>query len=411
MNSRSFGLFSMLFLLLPISTTSANNPNGHGYFPTAGHYSVGARQAPVYFPPVNAYQMRWRPTHSQLRSAAIQPMARMPDQRSQGFRFRPWQQNYRYRPRFPQYQANNYQANYQPLGYRWRPIAPRQYDYRWNNQAIHHPRSGYPAYTPQYPQVAPRLVQRRAMPFSDPYRNGYRPHRPWDMSSGQLMGRVYRSTDIRIPNHYTFRPILSGRQAYERAQAIDTRQRGLRNHPYGSQQNIPGGYNFRPVSVAKKIKHVETVSNEYVQNPFRQSAGVDRHRKMREQLTNPYFANLARTANRPGFVYPDPQRHRRMPVPDARFLYSAGIQDRPHRAAHWSGVTERPRIISNASMNFAENRYHASVAQLSDNSNSYDGRPDAEGSWYDYGKTNELPRVSQFGALDYPLMESDSTSF
>ena len=409
MNSRRFWLFFMLLMmLLPLSRLNAASVYGYGYLPISGQYPGGSYQPLVYPRPVNAHDVRWRPMPPLDRPVATRPMPPVSYTRHQGYQFRPWRRDSRYQPRFPQHRAN-----YQALQYRWRPLIPPHQpgsDYRRNVAGIYQYPAGRYTFVQNTPAFMPGFGQRRVMPPIQFYRNGLRSHQTGNRNAADLTGRVYRSTEITIPNHYVFRPISPKRYEDKRARFADTMQRGFDNHQYRTQNKSVASYNFRPVSVTQQPSHSGSVAAEMVRNTPWRSVTTGRFREVRERLMNPFLVATPDYSRRPVFDSTYPQQYRQMP--SANFRYPMSMQGRPRMVSNLSeGYLPYPGPY-HGYMDYSANRSQMGIqAPSREHANSYDGQPDSEGSWYNAGKSSGWPMVSQTAETVFPLLESDGTSF
>lgn len=350
---------------------------------------------------IDNYRVRWRPTRNQGWRAGNRPVSRT---RYQGYRFRPWQQNYRYRPNFPQHQGN-YQAHH----YRWRPLAPLQPGYRWNTSGMPAYQAGnYPS-VQGYPVFTPRFGERGMMPTALFQREGYAAYPPGQWNKSKPATRVYRSSDITIPNHYVFRPLSPNRQVHKRVRFVDNIQRGLTNRSHAGHNNMADRYRFRPVQMARQTHPAQSDRIASLRYGAWRSTATDRSRMNGRQTFNPFFAATPVDSYRARQGY----RFRQQPrFPAARFLYPSHAEYGPAMASYRPVHNGLPAFPYRVDPYYPGRRMQPeNHAQKAGYSNSYDGQPDSVGSWYKSGNSSEWPMVSQSRQTEYPLMEYDRASF
>lgn len=408
----------MMITFLPLSSANANPFYNPGNYSMAGQYP-GVSHQWVVSPQVIQNTWKWRPPQHHVRQAGTMPVSH---NQFRGYQFRPWHQNHRYRPKFPQRYAD-----YQAFQYRWRPVIPQQVNYRWNAPGKPDSRlwfqPGRFASEQSFSGALPWGVEPAAMPLVGSYGTGFISYQLGQRRLGNSARGVYRPTNIKIPNHYVYRPLSPRAKAHGSGQFAESPQQKVANRYYAGPSKMPDKLNFRPLAAARQMntaqilpkyrsehrtKHFFSKSNVPAV-PLR-SPGVGGTTLAGTLAFRPFYSARPEYSYRPASGYTYQQQYSCMPP--ARFLYPSYKAKQPPMIAYGPGIDVPPAAPYTGYLNYPGRRYQQQIhASWDGYSNSYDGVPDSEGSWYNSGESSDWPVVSWADQGEYPLMGLEGSRF
>ena len=320
-----------------------------------------------------------------------------------GYKFRPWQQSPRYRPNF-----NQQKVSRQAMNYRWRPFDSTQQRPAWRNPRNSQNRNPYypgrqthPAYLPPY---AERLAVRQATPYWQGYRSNPSLNRKHDIGNPS----VYRSTAIKIPNHYVFRPINPNRALAQRHRYTDKMHSGVSESSSVGNIEAVERYRFRPITQARQTQLARSGSAPRAVWRPAETAHTE--------LSGRRYYSPSRADLRQGGEHTGPRYAFRQPrhFTTVRFRNPsvAGYQN-ARGFERFNNHRNTPHAYRNQPLyplSRAQQRYPVQAPQRA--FNSYDGVPDSVGAWYVSESLGEWPMVSHSPNMEYyPSLDFDGVIY
>ena len=393
--------FAMVISLFNVTAADAEPVYGYRYLPAAEQYPESFGGYSTYYRQPGYFATSRRPTSYTGEPPGYHPVT---NSRYQGYRFRPWQQNNRYRPAYPQRRVNH-------KAYQWRPMLPQRPEYRW-----------YPASMPQY-QVGNYPVPwgyPRSMPrfnsgevghgYTFPPREAYTAQHPRYRLQDKSQKTVYRPVDIKIPNYYVFRPL----EPKHRIRAIEHPRYAMQQRPAQSkpmaQDNYTGYRDFKPAAIPRGTEPETGIPTYSHWNGGWTAAGFD------SRFWGWRRIGPADTAILPSASFEAPVINNRSGkrISAARFTYPGEPGRPPAMMAYRSSIHPGylvPAVSQEPPQ--SDNRYQRNWSghTAKEIVNSYDGLPDTVGSWYKPDKRSDWFQLSQTDQVEYSMVEYDGADF
>ncbi len=409
-NGFRFFFVLQIIYVLPLTSVTASGFYAPGYYPAADQFHRDYSRATQFVRP------GFRPGGNRGYAEFGQWRTNYPPvvpSRYQGYQFRPFQPNYRYRPAFTLPSANHRVASY-----RWRPVNNQRQVAQWQNNYRRSPvepvwgravsyRSA-PYLTGKTWGIKPGYRQRNAE-----YGRGYRFRPTAEVSPEYVARHIPRAMNISIPDYYVYRPIKpKPRQALVRnaidlkARGIDSNRASLKNVSEATHSRFPD----KSINRASGDWHKVSAGWSRPGFPISHTSSPRRWRYVTDRVVMPaplFSGNYLYVRSEYAFRHSVPR------IPVGRFGYRPRTDNPPAFVAGYTpnrgspGYLQQPATLPHGGFHSPQDVY----VHTESRTNWYDGQADKEGAWYRTLQIDGESLVSQTDQDDYALTEYERINF